>query len=66
MESRPSVRQYRDENHEWWWEVTGCSGKVIGRSTQSFKKRVSCSNNMAKVAAAMTPPMNWKQKGTGT
>ncbi len=60
MSGKASVRQYTN-NNKWYWEIVSARGKVIGQSMRGYTRKVNCSNNMHRVANALTPPIKWKQ-----
>lgn len=38
---------YKDNKGEWRWQVTGRNGKIIGASSESFKRKGKAIQNIA-------------------
>lgn len=44
-----NVRVYRDKKKEWRWDMSVRNGKIVGASTESYKRRAGALKNLALV-----------------
>lgn len=61
MIRRGNVKEYRDKDGLWRWQVKA-SGRIIGASTQGYVRKVDCTTNIVRVQLALTHPIKWSKE----
>ncbi len=49
----PTVTIYRDTKEEWRWQIKAANGNIIGASTEGYKNKVDCVDNLRGVSKAI-------------
>jgi uncharacterized protein YegP (UPF0339 family) len=42
----PAWSLYKDKRGEWRWRITAHNGEIIGASTEGYKSKLACFNNL--------------------
>lgn len=50
---KPKLEIYQDSKNEWRWKIE-VVGKIIGASSEGYKNRIDCVNNILNVEKRIT------------
>ena len=52
-QDRPKIEFFRNSINEWYWQITHPLGLISGLSSQGFKLKKDCVENLRKVLAGI-------------
>ena len=50
---------YKDASKQWRWRITAPNGKIIGASTESYKRRRDCEQNLLDIVETVINHGAW-------
>lgn len=54
MKRMSKAQYYKDANNEWRWRIIASNGRVIGVSSESYKKKSDCMRSIHIVTSETT------------